>query len=101
MKEFMGSRAMGALIRLLRPALAGKQNVLNGTEDQVVGFNSAGQAVSIDRSVLKGDKGDPGGIYYPTLSINPSTGTLDMQLPTDYQGAVFSINEGKLQMTME
>lgn len=29
-------------------ALAGKQNVLSGTEDQLVGFNSAGEAVAVE-----------------------------------------------------
>jgi len=101
MKSVAGRGTLTALVRLVQSALVGKQNVLNGTEDQVVGFNANGKATPIDRSLLKGDKGDPGGIFYPTLSINPDTGTLDMDLPAQYSGAVFSISEGKLQMTMD
>lgn len=96
-----GGKTLNALIKLIQGGLGGKQNLLIGTQDQVVGFNASGAAVPIDRSVLKGDKGDPGGIYYPTLAINPKTGTLDMELPGEYSGAVFSISGGMLQMTME
>lgn len=99
--KITGNKALNTLIRLVQNGLGGKQNLLIGTEDQVVGFNASGAAVPIDRSVLKGEKGDPGGIFYPTLSLNPETGTLDMELPEQYSGAVFSINDGKLQMTMD
>ena len=101
MMKFAGNKTVTTIIKLVQVALGGKQNLLTGTQDQVVGFNDSGVAVPINRDVLKGDKGDPGGIYYPTLAINPQTGTLDMKLPGEYSGAVFSISEGKLQMVME
>ena len=83
--KFTGGRTLSDMIRLVQNGLNGKQNLLIGTQDQVVGFNASGEAVPIDRSTLKGD---PGEIFYPTFSFNPESGMLKMEVPDDYPGTV-------------